>query len=75
MVPAMLRTEPDPTPRSRVAGERRLAQPRMRRQAEVVIRREVDDLAMIERRLRLLLAFENAQVAVEPLLLERVELV
>ena len=28
--------------------ERRLAQPRMRRQAEIVVRREVDDLAVVE---------------------------
>ena len=54
--------------------ERLLAQLRVRRQAEVVVRREVDDLAVVEGASVALFAFENAEMAVEPLLLERVEL-
>ena len=54
--------------------ERALAQPRMRRQPEVVVRREVDDLPVVDRRLRLLLVVEDAEMAVEALRFERVEL-
>ena len=74
MVPAIVRTEPEPTPSSRDRLERRLAQPRMRRQAEIVVRGEVDDLAVVERARVALLAFEDAEVTIEALLLERVEL-
>ena len=75
IVPAIVRTEPEPTPNVARRLERALAQPRMRRQAEVVVRREVDDRAVVERGVRLLLVFEDAQVAVEALLLQGVELV
>ena len=49
-----------------MASSARFAQLRMRGQPEVVVRREVDDLAVIEGRFRLLLAFEDAQGAIEP---------
>ena len=55
--------------------ERPLPQSRMRRQPEVVVRREVDDLAAVDRRARGLLVVEHAQAAVEPLRLERVQFV
>ena len=46
----------------------------MRRQPEVVVRREVDDLPIVERRRRLLLVVEDAEMAVQALLLQRIEL-
>ena len=68
MVPAIVRTDPD-------RFQRLLAQPRVRGQAQVVVRREVDDLPVIERAGVALFTFQNAKVAVESLLAERVELV
>ena len=68
-VPAIVRTDPEPTPNRRVGLERASRSLRMRRQAEVVVRREVDDLTVIEGRLRLLLVVEDAQLAVQALLL------
>ena len=50
-----------------------LAEPRVRRQPEVVVRREVDHIAVVDGRPRFLLVFENAQLPVEPLRLERRE--
>ena len=47
--------------------ERFLLQLRMRRQAEVVVRREVDDLAAVDLRARSLRLVEHTQVAVEAL--------
>ena len=55
--------------------ERLLPQPRVRREPEIVVRREIDDRAMVERGVGLLLVVEHAQVPIEVLLLERVELV
>ena len=75
IVPAIVRTEPEPTPNCAHGLERALAQPRMRRQAEVVVRREVDDAAAVERRVRPLLVVEDAQAAVEALRLQGIELV
>jgi hypothetical protein len=46
----------------------------MGRQPEVVVRRQVHDLPMIERAPGLLLAFENPQMPVETLLFEGVEI-
>ena len=66
------RAGPDAEPPDRVEGP--FAQPRVRRQPEVVVRGEIDDLTMIERRLVALLAFEDTELAVQALLLERVEL-
>ena len=71
----MVRTEPVPTPNCSIASSAVCAQPRMRRQAEVVVRRQIDDRAVVERGVRLLLVVEDAQVPIEVLLLERVELV
>ena len=73
MVPAIVRTDPVPTPYFRSRFERPLAKAWMRRQAEIVVRREVDDAAVIERRRGLLLVFEDAKRAVQPLLFEGVQ--
>ena len=61
--------------RRRSPSSAALAQPRMRRQAEIVVRRQVDDRFVIDRRVRLLLVLENPQLAVQLLFLEGVELV
>src|SRR5581483_3086829 len=53
--------------------ERRFAQAGMGRQAQVVVRRQVHHLPVIERGLRPLLAFEDAEMTVEALLLQGVE--
>ena len=55
--------------------QRSLAQPWMRRQPEVVVRREIDDRLVVERRPRALLLVEDAQAAIESLLLEAVQIV
>src|SRR5439155_24027301 len=54
--------------------DRPLPQLRMRRQAEVVVRGEVDDLTVVERGLVALLTFEDSEMPVEALLLERIQL-
>ena len=71
MVPEMVRTAPEPTPNVSNRVERGLLQLRMRRQAEVVVRRQVDDRLVIVGRVRLGLAFEDAQLAIQALLLQR----
>ena len=53
--------------------ERGLAQLRVRGEAEIVVRRQVDHRLVVERRVRRGLAFEDAQLAVEALLLQVVE--
>jgi hypothetical protein len=53
---------------------RTFPQPRMRRQAEVVVRGEVDDRLMVDRGGGLLFAVENAQPSIQTGLFERVEL-
>jgi hypothetical protein len=53
---------------------RPLAQQRVRRQAEVVVRRQVDHRSVIEFRARLLLAVEHTQSAEESLFAKRREL-
>ena len=70
MVPAIVRTDPVPTPKRADRFERALAQLGMGGQAEIVVRREVDDRFVIDRRVGLLLAIENPQVAVKLLFLE-----
>jgi hypothetical protein len=55
--------------------ERLLFQPRMRRQSQVIVRRQIDDPAAIDRRVRGLPVVEHPQAPVEPLSFERVELV
>jgi hypothetical protein len=47
----------------------------MRGEAEIVVRRQVDNLAAIDRRAGRLIAVEDARVAVEALRLDGVELV
>ena len=74
MVPAMVRTDPVPTPSRAIASSAALAETRMRGQSEIVVRREIDDVVMIDGRRRLLLVVEHAQLAVEPLLLQGIEL-
>ncbi len=54
--------------------ERPLPQHRVRRQTEVVVRRQVDDLTVVERALVGLFAVEHAQPPVESLLFQRIEL-
>ena len=44
--------------------ERRVAQPRMCRQTQIVVRRQVDDRPVVERRVSLLLVLEDPQAAV-----------
>src|SRR5262245_35759858 len=53
--------------------ERPLPQARVRREAEGVVRRQVHDDTVIDRRLWLLFVFENTQRAVEPLRFHRLE--
>ena len=67
----MVRTAPEPTPYLLDRFERRLLQLRMRRQPEIVVRRQIDDRLVIEGRVRLGLAVEHAQLAIEALLLQR----
>ena len=64
MVPAMVRTAPEPDAELARGFERRLAQLGMRRQAEVVVRRQVDDLLAVEGADRRLLVVEHAQLEV-----------
>jgi hypothetical protein len=46
----------------------------MGRESEVVVRGKIDDRGVIERRRRLLFAFEDPEPSVETLRLDRVEL-
>ena len=73
IVPAIGRTDPVPTPSVANGLERALAQPRVRGQPEIVVRREVDDRAVVDRRARGLLAVEHAQRAEESLLAKLVQ--
>ena len=66
---------PEPTPKLSIASSARLAQLGMRRQPEIVVRGEIDDRAMVERGVRLLLAVEHTQTTIETLRLERFQLV
>ena len=54
--------------------ERRLAQRLVRRQAEVIVRCQVDDLFSVKRAYGLLLAFEDSQLRRHPLGPQLVEL-
>ena len=67
MVPAMVRTEPVPTPRVRVASSAASRRRGMRGESQVVVRRQVHDGPVVHHRLCLLLAVEHPQAAVEPL--------
>jgi hypothetical protein len=53
--------------------ERGLPQARMRRQTEIVVRRQIDHGLVVDGRMRLLLVVENAELAEELLLAQRVE--
>ena len=57
----------------RLGGSR--LQPRVRRQPEIVVRREVHDRPVVERGVSLLLVLEDSEPAIEILLFQRVELV
>ena len=67
MVPAIERTDPDPTPSRRTAS-------RARSRSFGCVVSPIDDLTMVEGRFVALLAFEDAELAVQALLLERFEL-
>ena len=75
MVPAMVRTAPDPTPYLLGRLKRGFAQLGMRRQPKVIVRRKVDDPLAIERALGRLFVFEHAQLEVGALWLSVLELV
>ena len=64
MVPAMVRTAPEPTPKVRVASMRGLNQPGMVGQAQVVVAGQVDDLAAVVVAHRGLLVVEDAELEV-----------
>ena len=70
MVPAMVRTEPEPTPYFATASSAAFTQLRMRGQAEIVVRRQIDDGLVIEGACALRLALEDAQLAIQALLLQ-----
>jgi hypothetical protein len=71
-VPAIERTDPDPTLLRR--GQRALDQLRMRREAEVVVGRQVDDLAAVEVSRGRLSIVEDAERSKKTLAPKRVEL-
>ena len=75
MVPAMVRTAPEPTPHFSIASQGARAELGVSGQPQVVVRRKVDDLAAVEARDRKLLGFEHAQFLVELLLAQFVEFV
>ena len=60
MVPAMVRTEPVPTPKCSIASSARSRSLRMGGQAEIVVRRQVDDRFVIDGRVRLLLVHRES---------------
>ncbi len=75
MVPAIVRTEPVPDAERFERGERFLLQLRVRRQAEIIVRGEIDDLAAVDASPCGLLVVEHAEAAIKALRLEGVELV
>ncbi len=75
MVPAMVRTAPEPTPIFARSFERGLAQLGMRGQAKIIVGGEIDDFFAVEGADRGLLVFEHAQLEVRALGLEFVELI
>jgi hypothetical protein len=62
MVPAMVRTAPEPTPHFSVASKARLAKLGVRGQSQIIVGREVDDFMAVETRNGKLLRFQNAQL-------------
>ena len=74
-VPAIVRTAPDPTPNSRTARSAARAQAWVVGQSQVVVRREADDLAAVDRADRALCRGELTERAVEVLGPERRHLI
>ena len=70
MVPAIVRTAPEPTPYFAMAADRGLAQLGVIAQAKVVVRGEVDDLAAVVVAHRRLLVVEHTQLEIGALLLQ-----
>ena len=64
MVPAMVRTAPEPTPNVARGGDRRLDQLGVVGQAEIVVAGQVDHLAAVVVAHRRLLVVEHAQLEV-----------
>ena len=64
MVPAMVRTAPDPTPKASRRGQRGLNQLGVVGQAQVVVAGQVDDLLAVVVADRRLLVVEDAQLEV-----------
>jgi hypothetical protein len=64
----MVRTEPCADAKGLQRLERPCPQHRVRRQTEIVVRGKIDDLTMVNRRVRRLLAVEHAQAAIQTLL-------
>ena len=75
MVPAMVRTAPEPDAVLPGGFQRGFAQLGMRGQAEIIVGREIDDLLAVEGADRRLLVVEHAQLEVSALLLEFVQLI
>ncbi len=75
MVPAMVRTAPEPTPYFLRRVQRGFAQLGMGGQPKVVVGGQVDDLLAVESADRRLLVVEHAQLEIGALLLEVVELI
>ena len=73
IVPAIVRTEPEPTPSSLDRVDRARLQRRMGGQPEIVVRGEIDDRAAVDDGAGRLLAGQLAQRAVEALRAEGVE--
>ena len=75
MVPAMVRTAPEPTPNLRVASMAASRSFGVSGQAEIIVGGEVDDLLAVESADGGLLVVEHAQLEVRAFGLEFVELV
>ena len=67
MVPAMVRTAPEPAPKRSTASMAAVAQPGMRVQAQVVVARQRDHLAAVDHAAALLLRLDHAQAAEQAL--------
>ena len=67
MVPLTVRTAPDPTPYFLRRRHGRFAQLGMRRQPQIIIRRQIDDVLAINGALRRLLVLKHTQIEVRAL--------
>ena len=72
--PAIVRTDPEPTPRRSMASMARALQRRMSGQPEIVVRGEVDDRAAVDDRAVRLFAAQLAQRSPQALRAEGIEL-